>query len=113
MTAKRLSPWPAASSPLRWSYLVLVSHLPMLPGFQTILMVVGPRHGSQPGINTDYIVWASKTEPIGRYLYELGRTPRKSMGYYQRMYSAASKLGAGWWTGKPHYEIASCSILPV
>jgi 2-dehydro-3-deoxygluconokinase len=47
------------------------------------------------GINTDYIVWAPKAEPIGRYLYELGRTPRKSMGYYQRMYSAASKLGAG------------------
>jgi 2-dehydro-3-deoxygluconokinase len=47
------------------------------------------------GINTDYIVWAPKAEPIGRLLYELGRTPRKSAAYYQRMYSAASRLGAG------------------
>jgi 2-dehydro-3-deoxygluconokinase len=47
------------------------------------------------GINTDYIVWAPKAEPIGRLLYELGRTPRKSVAYYQRMYSAASRLGAG------------------
>jgi 2-dehydro-3-deoxygluconokinase len=45
------------------------------------------------GINIDYIVWAPKAEPIGRFLYELGRTPRKSVGYYQRMYSAASRLG--------------------
>jgi 2-dehydro-3-deoxygluconokinase len=47
------------------------------------------------GINTDYIVWASKAEPIGRLLYELGRTPRKSVAYYQRMFSAASRLGSG------------------
>ncbi len=47
------------------------------------------------GINTDYIVWAPKAEPIGRFLYELGRTPHKSVGWYQRMYSAASKLGRG------------------
>ena len=47
------------------------------------------------GINTDHIVWASKTEPIGRLLYELGRTPRKSVAYYQRMFSAASRLGSG------------------
>ncbi len=47
------------------------------------------------GINTDYFAWASKAEPVGRFLYELGRTPRKSVGYYQRMYSAASRLGAG------------------
>ena len=47
------------------------------------------------GINTDYFVWAPKSEPIGRLLYELGRTPRKSTAYYQRMYSAASKLGEG------------------
>lgn len=47
------------------------------------------------GINTEYFVWASKAEPIGRLLYELGRTPRKSVAYYQRMYSAASRLGAG------------------
>jgi 2-dehydro-3-deoxygluconokinase len=47
------------------------------------------------GINTDFMVWAPKAEPIGRFLYELGRTPRKSAGWYQRMYSAASRLGAG------------------
>lgn len=47
------------------------------------------------GINTDHIVWASKTEPVGRLLYELGRTPRKSVAYYQRMFSAASRLGSG------------------
>jgi 2-dehydro-3-deoxygluconokinase len=47
------------------------------------------------GVETDHFVWAPKTEPIGRYLYELGRTPRQSTGWYQRMYSAASKLGPG------------------
>ena len=47
------------------------------------------------GINTDYFVWAPKAEPVGRLLYELGRTPRKSVAYYQRMHSAASRLGAG------------------
>lgn len=47
------------------------------------------------GINTEHIAWAPKTEPVGRLLYELGRTPRKSVAYYQRMYSAASRLGAG------------------
>lgn len=52
------------------------------------------------GINTDYVVWAAKTELIGRFLYELGRTPRPAVGWYQRKYSAASKLGAGMvdWT---------------
>ncbi|HHX44564.1 MAG TPA: sugar kinase [Chloroflexi bacterium] len=49
----------------------------------------------EQGINTDHIVWAPKTEPIGRYLYELGRTPRPTTGWYQRMYSAASKFGTG------------------
>ena len=47
------------------------------------------------GINTDYVVWAPKAEPMGRMLYELGRTPRKSVAYYQRMFSAASRMGAG------------------
>jgi len=47
------------------------------------------------GVNTDYMIWAPKTEPIGRFIYELGRTPRKSVGWYQRMYSAASRLGPG------------------
>lgn len=49
----------------------------------------------EQGVNTDFIVWAPKTEPIGRFIYEIGRTPRKDTGIYQRMYSAASKLGAG------------------
>jgi 2-dehydro-3-deoxygluconokinase len=47
------------------------------------------------GIHTDYIAWAPKAEPIGRLLYELGRSPRKSVAYYQRMYSAASRLAPG------------------
>ncbi len=53
------------------------------------------------GLNTDYFVWAPKTEPIGRLIYEIGRTPRKDVGVYQRMYSAASRLGLGMvdWTG--------------
>jgi 2-dehydro-3-deoxygluconokinase len=49
----------------------------------------------EQGIDTEHIVWAPKTEPIGRLLYELGRTPRKSAAVYQRKYSAASRLGAG------------------
>ena len=47
------------------------------------------------GLCTDHFVWARKTEPIGRFIYEIGRTPRKNTGVYQRMYSAASKLDAG------------------
>ncbi len=47
------------------------------------------------GVDTDHFVWAPAVEPIGRYLYELGRTPRPGVGTYQRMYSAASRLGAG------------------
>ncbi len=47
------------------------------------------------GINTDYIVWAPRAEPIGRLIYEIGRTPRPDVGWYQRMYSAASRLGPG------------------
>lgn len=47
------------------------------------------------GMNTEHIVWAPKTEPIGRFIYEIGRTPRKNTGVYQRMFSAASRLDAG------------------
>jgi 2-dehydro-3-deoxygluconokinase len=47
------------------------------------------------GVNTDFIVWAPRTEPIGRLIYEIGRTPRKDSAVYQRMYSAASRLDAG------------------
>ncbi|MBN1640403.1 MAG: sugar kinase [Anaerolineae bacterium] len=49
----------------------------------------------EQGVDTAHTVWAPKTEPIGRFLYELGRTPRKNVGVYQRMYSAASRLGPG------------------
>ena len=49
----------------------------------------------EQGIETDSMVWAPKTEPIGRLIYEIGRTPRRNIGIYQRMYSAASRLGAG------------------
>ncbi len=49
----------------------------------------------EQGIDTGHIVWAPKTEPLGRLIYEIGRTPRKNTGVYQRMYSAASRLDAG------------------
>ncbi len=49
----------------------------------------------EQGVNTDYLVWAPKTEPMGRLIYEIGRTPRQDVGIYQRMFSAASRLGAG------------------
>lgn len=47
------------------------------------------------GVDVDHLVWGAKAEPIGRYIYELGRTPRQNVGWYQRMYSAASRLDAG------------------
>jgi 2-dehydro-3-deoxygluconokinase len=47
------------------------------------------------GVDTGHFVWAPKTEPIGRYIYELGRTPRPGVGIYQRMHSAAARLDAG------------------
>jgi 2-dehydro-3-deoxygluconokinase len=52
------------------------------------------------GVNTNYFVWAPATEPIGRMIYEISCTPRKNVAVYQRMYSAASRLGAGMvkWT---------------
>ena len=49
----------------------------------------------EQGVDTSHIVWAPKTEPIGRFIYEIGRTPRKNVGTYQRMYSAASRLAPG------------------
>ncbi|MDW7755822.1 MAG: PfkB family carbohydrate kinase [Brevefilum sp.] len=49
----------------------------------------------EQGVNTDCFVWAPDAEPIGRFIYEIGRTPRKNIGWYQRMYSAASRLDAG------------------
>ena len=53
------------------------------------------------GVNTDHIVWAPRTDLIGRMIYEIGRTPRRDVGVYQRKYSAASALDAGMvdWAG--------------
>ena len=47
------------------------------------------------GIDTSHFCWAPRAEPMGRLLYEIGRTPRRDAGWYQRMHSAASRLGAG------------------
>jgi len=47
------------------------------------------------GVNADYIVWAGKTDLMGRYIYEVGRTPRAGIVWYQRKYSAASSLDRG------------------
>jgi 2-dehydro-3-deoxygluconokinase len=49
----------------------------------------------EQGIDTSHFVWAPKTELMGRYIYELGRTPRRSTAWYQRKHSAASRLGVG------------------
>jgi 2-dehydro-3-deoxygluconokinase len=49
----------------------------------------------EQGVDASHFVWAPKAEPIGRFIYEIGRTPRRNVGTYQRMYSAASKLGPG------------------
>jgi 2-dehydro-3-deoxygluconokinase len=61
------------------------------------------------GVNVDHLVWAAKAEPMGRYIYELGRTPRQNIGWYQRMFSAASRLDAGMvnWAG----ALANCRLL--
>lgn len=44
------------------------------------------------GVDASHFVWAPRTDLVGRYLYEVGMTPRVSMGVYQRKYSAASQL---------------------
>jgi 2-dehydro-3-deoxygluconokinase len=49
----------------------------------------------EQGVSVEHVVWAPKTEPMGRLIYEIGRTPRRDTGIYQRMFSAASKLDAG------------------
>lgn len=49
----------------------------------------------EQGVDTEHFVWAGKTDLIGRLIYEIGRTPRKNIGVYQRKYSAASQLDAG------------------
>ncbi len=47
------------------------------------------------GVAVEHWVWAGAAEPIGRFLYELGRTPRPGAIWYQRQHSAASKLEPG------------------
>lgn len=49
----------------------------------------------EQGVDTGHFVWASPYEPIARYIYELGRTPRPGVGMYQRMFAASSRLDAG------------------
>ncbi len=51
--------------------------------------------GRANGVDTSHFVWAHRAEPIGRFIYEFGRTPRRNVGWYQRMFSAASRLGPG------------------
>ncbi|NWF69700.1 MAG: hypothetical protein HXY40_11505 [Chloroflexi bacterium] len=51
--------------------------------------------GRANGLNMDYLVWAPRTETVGRYLYEQGHTPRPGVVWYQRMFSAASRLDRG------------------
>jgi 2-dehydro-3-deoxygluconokinase len=46
------------------------------------------------GVDTEQFVWADRTDLIGRYLYEIGVTPRAGLGIYQRKFSAASRLEA-------------------
>jgi 2-dehydro-3-deoxygluconokinase len=49
----------------------------------------------EQGVDTAHFAWADKTDLFGRYLYELGRTPRPGAVWYQRKYSAASRLAVG------------------
>jgi sugar/nucleoside kinase (ribokinase family) len=47
------------------------------------------------GVDTSHLVWAPRMEPGRRCLYVFRHTPRRGAGGYRRMYSAASRLGAG------------------
>ncbi len=49
----------------------------------------------EQGVDTRHIVWAPKTDLMGRLIYEIGRTPRRDVAVYQRKCSAASQLDAG------------------
>ncbi len=49
----------------------------------------------EQGVDASYFVWAPRSDLMGRYIYELGRTPRRATAWYQRKHSAASRLGAG------------------
>ncbi|MFZ6030710.1 MAG: sugar kinase [Chloroflexota bacterium] len=49
----------------------------------------------EQGVDTEHFAWADKSDLFGRYLYELGRTPRPGTAWYQRKFSAASQLAPG------------------
>lgn len=49
----------------------------------------------EQGVNVEHLVWAEKTDLLGRMIYERGRTPRHDSVIYQRKHSAASQLDAG------------------
>lgn len=49
----------------------------------------------EQGVDTSHFAWADKNDLFGRYLYELGRTPRPGAAWYQRKFSAASQLAPG------------------
>ena len=49
----------------------------------------------EQAVDTTHMVWAPGTELMGRLIYEIGRTPRRTVGIYQRKYSAASRLDRG------------------
>ena len=49
----------------------------------------------EQGLDTTHFVWADRTELIGRFIYEIGRSPRPGAVWYQRKHSAVSKLGVG------------------
>lgn len=63
----------------------------------------------EQGVNTDFFAWAPKAELVGRFIYEIGRTPRKNTGWYQRMHSAASRLDAGMVNWK--VALRDCKLL--
>ncbi|NLS79838.1 MAG: sugar kinase [Chloroflexi bacterium] len=49
----------------------------------------------EQGLDTAHFVWADRADLMGRFMYELGRSPRPGTVWYQRKHSAASQLGAG------------------
>ncbi|MBL8153695.1 MAG: sugar kinase [Anaerolineae bacterium] len=61
------------------------------------------------GVDVKHLVWAQRAEPIGRYIYEMGRSPRAGVVWYQRMHSAASRLGAGMVDWRS--ALANCRLL--
>ena len=46
----------------------------------------------EQSVDSSYFVWGQPTDLVGRYLYEVGVSPRAGVGIYQRKFSAASLL---------------------